>query len=144
MSAIPNQHTSVTQDKSGNNVVQKIDIKALASEFIRVFYLSWKQHPRICMENSNLFYEHSRISFEGTTCKGHEIITILNLIWEETNFDFEISKFNLMDSGSRRIDILVNGFITKKGTKYPFSQYFLLTYIKDSWKLHNSIINIFI
>ena len=49
-----------------------------------------------------------------------------------------------MDSGSRRIDILVNGFITKKGIKYPFSQYFLLAYIKDSWKLHNSIINILV
>lgn len=124
MSIIPNEHTSVTQDKSGNNVVQKIDIKALASEFIRVFYLSWKQHPRICIENSNLFYEHSRISFEGTTCKGLEIITILNLIWEETNFDFEISKFNLMDSGSRRIDILANGFITKKGYQISFLSIF--------------------
>lgn len=144
MLVIPKEDKSLTQDKSGNNVVQKIDIKALASEFIRVFYLYWKQNPQICIQNSNLFYEHSRISFEGTTCKGVEIITILNLIWEETNFDFEISKFNVMDSGSRRIDILVNGFITKKGIKYPFSQYFLLAYIKDSWKLHNSIINIFI
>lgn len=136
----------INLDKSGTNIVQKIDINQLSSEFLQFFYNTWKTNPQNFI-TSGLFYDHSRLSFDGTVYKGIDIVTFLNSIYQEcigSCLDFTIKKFNCMDSGSRRIDILVNGFINKQGTQYPFSQYFMVAHIKDSWKLHNSIINIFI
>jgi len=133
----------VSLDKSGTNIVQKIDISQLSSEFLQFFYNTWKTNPQTFVE-SGLFYDYSRLSFDGTIYKGIDIVTFMNSVWYQSNLSFDIKKFNCMDSGSRRIDILVNGFINKQGTQYPFTQYFMVAHVKDSWKLHNSIINIFI
>ena len=49
-----------------------------------------------------------------------------------------------MESGSRRIDVMINGFIINSGVKHRLSVYFLITYQNEAWKLQNSILNIFI
>ncbi len=133
----------IQNNKSGNNVMQKIDFNGLAKEFLQVFYHTWITNP-MNFYQSGLFYEHSRFAVDGNTYGAEDSIAYLQNIKNGLNFNIDVSKFNCMESGSRRMDILVNGFMYKNGVKYPFSQYFLLANIKDSWKIQNSILNIFI
>ena len=124
------------QHKSGTNIVQLIDYNALSQQFTKFFYDSWSTNPQALV---SILYEHSRLSITGKIYKSIDIITAL-----EIGLKFEIKQFNCMDSGSRRIDILVNGFIIKETKQIPFSQSFVLSHSKDTWKLHNSMINFFI
>lgn len=134
---------SVVDKKNGNNIMQKINTDNLAKSFLDFFYSTWVRNPND-FYNSGVFYEHSRLSIDGNIYNASDSINYLEKIKIGLNFNIEISKFSCMDSGSRRMDILVNGFMYKNNVKYPFSQYFLLAYFKDSWKIQNSIINIFI
>jgi hypothetical protein len=130
-------------DKSGNNIIQKIDYNSLAKQFVDFFYNTWSSDPSQFVP-SGLFTDYSRINLDGTIFASINIIHKLIEMQQGDKLKFEITKMNCVDSGSRRIDIMVNGYIYKGAAKYSFSQYFLIAHIKDSWKFHNSILNIFI
>jgi hypothetical protein len=133
----------ISIEKSGNNIVQKIDYTALSKQFIEYFYNTWSSNPTLFVP-SGLFTDYSRINIDGTIFSSVNIIHKLIEMQYGEPLKFEINKMNCMDSGSRRIDIMVNGYVFKGTTKYSFTQYFLIAHIKDSWKFHNSILNIFI
>jgi glycosyltransferase involved in cell wall biosynthesis len=122
--------------KSGTNIVQMIDYNALSQQFIIFFYEMWSSNPQALV---SILYEHSRLLITGKIYKSVEIISAL-----EVGLKFDIKHLSCMDSGSRRIDILVHGFIIKESKQIPFSQSFVISHSKESWKLHNSMINIFI
>jgi len=129
--------------KSGNNILQKIDYNQLSRQFIEYFYNTWQTNPGDFL-TSQIFTEYSRLHVDTNTYKYNDIITYLNNIKSSGSFKVEILKMNCMDSGSRRIDILVNGTFYLNGNINMFSQSFLIVHVKDAWKFHNSILNIFI
>jgi hypothetical protein len=49
-----------------------------------------------------------------------------------------------MDSGARRADILVNGYVISKdgNQKMKFAQYFTIANNHDNWFIHNSLLSI--
>ena len=76
--------------------------------------------------------------------KGKEGIVTVLMNMAVSGIDFEINDINAMESGSRRIDVMINGFIINRDVKHTLSVYFLITYQNEAWKLQNSILNIFI
>jgi hypothetical protein len=123
---------------SGNNIVQLIDYNQLAKQFIEFFYNKWTTAPEEFLTNGLLF-EYSKMNFNGNLLKG---VDFIKQMVEMKNAGIVFSNINChaLDSGSRRIDIMTSGMINQKN----FSQYFLIVFDKTSWKIQNSILNIFI
>jgi len=128
-------------DISGKNIVNKINFQMLAKEFSEFFFVCWKDSK---IEISNVIEDYTRLKYKNIIYKGKlEIITLLFSMASE-GIEFEIIDFDSMESGSRRIDIMITGNLISKNIKHRLSIYFLLTYQNESWKLQNSILNIFI
>jgi len=128
--------------KVGSNILQKIDYKQIVQEFTHFYYTKITSNP-MELFTIGMINDHTRFNINGTIFKHNEIYTELNNMSFGTPLIIKIDTTNSMDSGSRRIDILVNGTMTKGSITKSFSQSFLLAY-KDSWKIQNSILNIFI
>ena len=134
------------KDTTGTNIVNKIDYQQLAKDFLVFFYTSWKDKSQNIITIINCY---TRISYQKTIYKAEDAIKLLFTL-NQTGMNFEIVDTNAMDDGSRKIQIMVNGFVEQKttgtaeGIKYRLSQDFTITYQNDSWKLQNSILNIFI
>jgi len=128
------------KDTTGTNIVNKIDYQQLAKEFLVFFYTSWKDKSSNIITIINCY---TRISYQKTIYKAEDAIKLLFSL-NQTGMNFEIVDTNAMDDGSRKIQIMVNGFVEQGGVKYRLSQDFTITYQNDSWKLQNSILNIFI
>jgi hypothetical protein len=127
----------------GNNIVQRIDFHTLAKQFIEFFYNKWIIAPEEFLTNG-LMFESSKMNFNGKIVKGVEFIGEMIAI-KNSGVVFTNINCNALDSGSRRIDIMVNGFICNStNVKHRLSIFFLITYQNESWKLQNSILNIFI
>ena len=136
---------STKKDTTGTNIVNKIDFQQLAKEFIVFFYTNWKDKS---VNIANIINGYTRISYQKNIYKGEDAMKLLFLL-NQTGMSFEIVDINAMDDGSRKIQIMVNGFVDQGGgaagsVKYRLTQDFTITYQNDSWKLQNSILNIFI
>ena len=84
------------------------------------------------------------MNLNGKILLGIDIITELFLIQNNTNLRIHYDSMYALDSGSRRIDIMINGNLDKDHNKYKFTQYFLIIFQDKTWKIQNSILNIFI
>jgi hypothetical protein len=130
-------------DKSGNNIVQKIDYQQLAKQFIDFYYNKWTTNPLDFLTNGCIF-QATKMNYNNKILKGVEIIQEMINFHSNGHISFESINCNALDSGSRRIDIMASGNISQNGTLYKFSQYFLILFQDNSWKIQNSILNIFI
>jgi hypothetical protein len=128
------------KDTTGTNIVNKIDYQKLANEFLVFFYSSWKDKS---VNIVNIINGYTRISYQKNIYKGEDVIKLLFSL-NTSGMVFEIVDTNAMDDGSRKIQIMVNGFVEQAGVKYRLSQDFTITFQNDSWKIQNSILNIFI
>jgi hypothetical protein len=81
----------------------------------------------------------SKIAFEKKIYKGDDFVNLLNGM-KQNNPIINISKFEYLDSGSRRIDISLFGTININNNIKNFSQTFLIANHNDKWYIHNSII----
>ena len=130
-------------DKSGNNIVQKIDYQQLAKQFIDFYYNKWTTNPLDFLTNGCIF-QSTKMNYNNKILIGAEIIKEMINFHSNGQISFESINCNALDSGSRRIDIMASGNISQNGTLYKFSQYFLILFQDNSWKIQNSILNIFI
>jgi hypothetical protein len=130
-------------DKSGNNIVQKIDYQQLAKQFVDFYYNKWTTNPLDFLTNGCIF-QATKMNYNNKILKGAEIIQEMINFHSNGQISFESINCNALDSGSRRIDIMASGNISQNGTLYKFSQYFLIVFQDNSWKIQNSILNIFI
>ena len=126
---------------NGDNIIQKIDYSKLSKEFVKYFYDNWMLNPNVFFQ-SNIFTNYTRLRVDDVIYDGVNIVKYLEYIWKCGNLKIEVINVNSLDSGSRRIDTIASGNIYKDNKIYIFSQYFLLIYIKDTWILQNSILNI--
>ncbi len=133
-------------DKSGNNIVQKIDYQQLATQFVDFYYTKWATNPLDFLTNGCIF-EATKMNYNNKIVKGADIVTEMVNFHSNGPITFDSLKCNALDSGSRRIDVMVSGNInqtTNQVNQYKFSQYFLILFQNNSWKIQNSILNIFI
>lgn len=122
------------------NIERKFDGLEIGKQFIDFFYNSWFTNPDAL---NNIIICHSKLKCNNTTFIGENIIlalkNILNIGIKLTN-----CKYELLDSRSRQIYILVSGTIIKDQTNSSFSQTFLLSYVGDKkerqWIMMNSLL----
>ena len=118
--------------------------KAVGIEFIEYFYSTWASNPDAFWEQ--IIKPHSKIQCNDDTFEGIHFIAFLKNI-ASTGIMFNNCKSQVFDSGSRQIQILINGMITI-GTEQPkyFSHFMMIVYMGEKeankWILTNSILSI--
>lgn len=126
---------SFNNDKSGMNINNYINIQQTAYNFIDYYYNTINSNFSDLISH-DVIKTFTKIKAEGVEYTGDNLFNILAVMSQN---HFDITKIEQLDSGSRRIDILVNGIINQTN---HFSQTFLICHNDERWFLKNSIINI--
>jgi hypothetical protein len=122
-----------------NSVLKKFDYKVISNDFINFFYSSWNLQPN---NLASVLNDYSTLCFKDIKYKGPNALKCFVDMKNGDLFSINQSWWNALESGTRRIDILATGNVTKGLIKYNFVQQFTLAH-NDSWRIHNSILNIF-
>lgn len=125
-------------DPKSFNINQTIDISNVVNQFITTFYNVWLSNP-FELKSRGMILHFSKIAYEKKIYKGDNFINLLNEM-KQSNPQISITKFEYLDSGSRRIDISLFGTIKINNITKNFSQTFLIANHNDKWYIHNSII----
>jgi len=126
-------------NNTGEQINQKVDVNKIGMDFIQFYFEKFTKSPDDLI-TSGLFRPHSRIKFKGNVFKGE---SLLNFIRETgINSTVHINDIQILDSGGRRIDILVSAKINRNMIIHNFNQYFTLANIKNEWFIHNSLLHI--
>ena len=128
-------------ETSGDQINKKINIQEVGLEFIDFYFQNIKTNLNILYE-SNMIRNYTRIKYKNVEYKEQELYNLLNQLGSQINFFGEESI--IMDSGARRADILVNGYITQNDdlNKIRFCQYFTIANNHEGWFIHNSLLSI--
>ena len=113
--------------------MQKYNCDEVCQSFIQYFYNSWINNPNDLLDtiiSQRTKLKYNNIVYEYT----HIIILLLQL--KSEGLDITVSKYEVVDSKSRQLYILVKGMI-KNAT---FSQTFVLIHTSNKWNLINSIL----
>ena len=119
------------KDKSGNNINNHIDLNKVGADFVNYYYNNLSDLQKLIDEE--ILVPFTKLKYNDYVYSNDELIQFLIQLSEQ---NIIINNINVLDSGSRRLDILINGTINDE----PFSQYFLLCYLK-CWYLKNSLLN---
>ena len=134
--------------KNGKNILQKIDFKPIVDNFISFYFtnLSIINDDTSNQQLLTLFNQHSRIMFSNNVYLGLEQIYTFFVFFKSNCQSIQLENYQMIESGSRRVDILINGIIMKDNQSYKFSQYIFLCHTtenkQDKWWIQNSILNI--
>lgn len=132
----PNLHTIVPKHYDGIQV---------ASEFINYFYQIWITNPTQLFTD-NIIKSYSKLKYNECMYEGDKFIELL-AEFASHRIQFADCKYEILDSGSRQIYILVTGTIINSSspeTKKNFSQSFMIAYAGEKhirkWTLMNSLL----
>jgi hypothetical protein len=120
----------------GNNINNKIDINETGIGFINYFYSLLPNYQQLIIDE--VIKDFTVINCNNIK---YEKETLIQIIETLSHNIYNINNISVIDSGSRRLDILVSGMLN--GTNY-FSQFFAICNANNKWYLRHSIINIMI
>ena len=115
----------------------------IGNQFIQYFYSNWVSNPDI-FSIDNIIKPYTKIKHNNITYEGSDFIVFIKSI-AKNGIVFSECKWEIIDSGSRQIYILVNGKITNSQGMKLFSQSFTIAFMGQhngslkSWALVNSI-----
>lgn len=109
---------------------KNINANETGINFINYYYNNWTNNNNI----NEVLEDYSKLIYDKTTYYGNDINNVLCRI-RNNNIIFSECKYEIFDTNSRQIYILVNGKINE----HIFSQSFLLTFNKK-WTLQHSIL----
>jgi len=127
---------------------QKVQVKhydgtAVANQFIEYFYHAWTTNIDILNE---VIKPYSKLKYKSANYEGINFIELLKTFNSE-GLRFENCNYEVVDSGSRQIYILVNGEIKNNLVTKTFSQSFMIAYAGEynkkctrKWILMNSLL----
>lgn len=129
-----NAKKSKSDKKKGYNIVNEIDIGVVVSEFINYYYTNVSNIQTLI--DFKIIREYTSIKFGSDKLQGDKLIEFLQKMSE---YKMDIKDYNYLDSGSRRIDIVVIGTLTNKTEVNNFNQTFVLCHQDNVWYIKNSI-----
>ncbi len=141
--------TSKSDDTTMQNVKKEKPKKPVedgfqvGNQFITYFYSTWITNPDILITD-NIIKPYTKITHENITYEGNDFVIFLKSV-ASNGLEFSECKWDIIDSGSRQIYILVTGQISNTQSMGRFSQSFTITFAgnsqgnKKSWTLANSI-----
>ena len=122
--------------------IKHYDGTTVAIQFINYFYQSWLNNPDILI-NDTVVKPFTKFKINNNVYSGNDFIQVLKHFRSE---DFKIldCKYEIFDSGSRQVYILVSGIIQNNYITKQFSQSFMIAYVGENkgsnkWTLMNSI-----
>jgi len=105
-------------------------------EFINYYYNTWINNPEL-LYNNNTIKNFTKFSYNSICYEGTEIVDLLKSIKSNYNIYFHDYTYEILDSNSRQLYILVTGKINNN----TFSQTFNLMLIKNNiWIIINSLL----
>ena len=129
-------------EKTGYNINQLTDINKVGEDFINYFYNNWKINPTQ-MEFDNIIKKCTNFQYKGVKYNYSELIEFMNQS-KKRLVNIEVLNKEILQSGSRRLDICVTGVFRFNELNLNFCQYFLIVSepkSPTSWFLQNSILN---
>lgn len=121
-------------EKTGYNINNRIDIEMVVGEFINYYFVNFN-NVNTLIENG-IIKDYTTIKYENDKYTG-ETLKLFFSNFQGTQFN--INKINFLESGSRRIDIIVFGQMINGNFNVSFCQTFVLCNNSDSWFIKNSI-----
>ena len=124
--------------------MEQINIKyncdEVSKNFIQYFYNSWLNNPHDLLHT--IISQRSKFKYNSIIYEYTDIIILLNQL-KSNGLEISISKYEILDSKSRQIYILVKGIIKNSQSTNNFDQTFVLIHIgkgNNQWNLINSIL----
>lgn len=131
------QRKRMKKKNNGDNINQKIDLGSLTSEFINFYFESINNNPQKLAE-SNTIREYTDLKMNNTKYRGEEFFNII-VDFFKRNIKFKPTKVEFLESGSRRVEIVVLGIASDGVNSKNFCQTFVISN-NDSWFLKNSML----
>jgi hypothetical protein len=111
------------------------DGQQIGQQFIEFFYKNWIINPDILQE---VILSYSKLKYNNKSYEGNDFILILKLL--ANNIQFNNFKYEIIDSKSRQIYILVTGNINNT----IFTQSFVISFTGNTnlrkWVIISSIL----
>lgn len=121
-----------------------IDSTVLGTQFINYFYQTWISNPKSLITD-DVIKPFSKLKFNNCIFEGVSFVEILTSFLG--NLQFIDCNFEILDSGSRQMYILITGIVKNDSINKKFSQSFMLAYTSDNskknsrkWTLMNSLL----
>ena len=134
---------SEEQSKQNIQQMKHYDGTLVANQFIEYFYQAWTTNPDVLNE---VIKPYSKLKYKSISYEGNNFIELLKGLKFE-GLKFENCNYEVVDSGSRQIYILVNGEIKNNLVTKTFSQSFMIAYAGEynkkctrKWILMNSLL----
>jgi hypothetical protein len=131
--------------KSNPRPIKHYDGNVVANQFINYFYQTWMTKPTTLITD-DVIKPYSKLKYLNQVYDGESFIEVLKG-FVSTGIQFTDCNFEILDSGSRQIYILVTGIIKNDLTLKHFSQTFMIAYAGENnkkslrkWTLMNSIL----
>jgi hypothetical protein len=118
----------------------KYNSDEVSQSFIQHFYSTWINNPQDLLYS--VISQRSKFKYNNVSYEYTDIIIILNQL-KTNGLDISVSKYEIIDSKSRQIYILVKGIIKNSLSSNNFSQTFVLIHTSkgtNQWNLINSIL----
>lgn len=134
--------TIITENKNKSHKKLHDGIQ-VGNQFIQYFYSAWMSNPDIFVTD-DIIKPYTKIAHNNITYEGSDFLVFLKSV-ATNGLEFSECKWEIIDSGSRQIYILVNGIISNAQGSGKFSQSFMIAFMGQnnrgpkSWALVNSI-----
>ena len=126
------QNSFDSKKKASYNIVNLIDTKQVAREFVEYFYKELGSNFHNLISNNTL-RQHTKVVYENKDYTGDDMIPVLANLVEK---NFTIHNIASVDSGSRVIHITVVGLTD---TNTIFSHTFLICHHSDLWYIKHAL-----
>lgn len=131
------QRKRMKRKNNGDNINQKIDLEKLSKEFISFYYKSINTNPQELV-NSKIIREYSDLKFDNNKYRGENFFNIIIKLFK-SGIKFNPTKLEFLESGSRRVEIVILGIATDGTINKNFCQTFVISN-NDTWFLKNSML----
>lgn len=136
-----NNHLSKKSNKT-QKVDKNYDGETVGNQFMVYFYETWVSSIENFISD-DIIKPYSKLKFQSTIYEGMDFIEVLKSFVSDS-LQFTDCTFEILDSGSRQIYILVTGIISNNMTSNNFSQTFMIAYSGEKslrkWSLINSLL----
>jgi hypothetical protein len=123
---------------------KQYDGNTIANQFINYYYQSWMVNPTILLTD-DVIKTYSKLKYSNQVYEGESFIEVLKG-FVSPGLQFTDCNFEILDSGSRQVYILVTGIIKNDLISKNFSQTFMIAYAGENnkkslrkWTLMNSL-----
>lgn len=115
----------------GDQFINKNDLNKITNDFINFYYKNWMENTNILFANP-IWKPYTKINVDGVSLNPQQTVQFHKNLEKGS---FKLDKYQFVPDGSRRIDIMVKGVMTKKGISKNIVQVFALVEVKKQFYL---------